>query len=156
MIGSASFTVAGVGFGARPVTAIALQVTRPEPRHQSLQGRSLRLWLLGSGLPFLGVITVALFALFEPAATVRGIAVSMCALAAGGFFSGMTFNLLSSSRVSAPVKSVTTGMRRVSEGRYDTEVVVYDDDAVTRLPDPRPADGATYAPVDSIRTRENP
>ena len=113
-------------FSMRPVTAIALQVTRPEPRHQSLQGRSLRLWLLGSGLPFLGVITVALFALFEPAATVPGIAVSMCALAAGGFFSGMTFNLLSSSRVSAPVKSVTTGMRRVSEGRYDTEVVVYD------------------------------
>ncbi len=113
-------------FSLRPVTAIALRVNRPEPRHQSLQGRSLWLWLLGSGLPLLGVITVGLFALFEPAATVRGIAVSMCVLAAGGIFSGMTFNLLSSSRVSAPVQSVTTGMRRVSEGRYDTEVVVYD------------------------------
>ncbi|BDH59299.1 adenylate/guanylate cyclase domain-containing protein [Tsukamurella sp. PLM1] len=113
-------------FSMRPVTAIALQVAQHEPRHQSLQARSLRLWLVGSGLPYLGVLTVALFALFEPAATVRGIAVSMCVLAAGGFFSGMVFNLLSSSRVSAPVKSVTTGMRRVSEGRYDTEVVVYD------------------------------
>lgn len=113
-------------FSMRPVTAIALRVTRPEPRHQSLPGRSLRLWMLGSGLPFLGVVTVGVFALFEPAATVRGIAVSMCALAAGGIFAGMTFNLLSSSRVSAPVKSVTNGMRQVSEGRYDTEVVVYD------------------------------
>ncbi|NKY18419.1 adenylate/guanylate cyclase domain-containing protein [Tsukamurella spumae] len=73
---------------------------------------------------------------------------SMSVLAAGGFFSGMTFNLLSSSRVSAPVKSVTNGMRRVSEGRYDTEVVVYDGTSLGDL------QSGFNAMADGLRERE--
>ncbi|WP_019202025.1 adenylate/guanylate cyclase domain-containing protein [Tsukamurella sp. 1534] len=113
-------------FCLRPVTAIVLQTYRPTPRHQSLQGRSLGLWMLGSGLPMLGVVLVGVFALFEPAATTGGVAIGAAALAGGGIVSGSVLNLLGVSRVSGPVRSVTAAMRRVSEGRYDTEVVVYD------------------------------
>ncbi|GIZ97740.1 hypothetical protein TTY48_23520 [Tsukamurella sp. TY48] len=129
---TAGITMLLVEFSLRPVTAIVLQTYQPEPRNQSLQARSLALWVLGSGLPMAGVVLVGAFAFIEPT-TVSGIAISVCALAAGGLVSGAVLNQLGVARISAPVRSVTAAMRRVSEGRYDTEVVVYDGTSLGNL-----------------------
>lgn len=136
-------------FSLRPMTAVVLQNYRPAPRHESLQLRSLSLWALGSGLPAAGVVVVGLFAIADPAETsVWGMAVSICAVAGGGIVSGIVLNLLGVTRVSAPVRSVTTAMRRVSEGRYDTEVVVYDGTTLGDL------QSGFNAMADGLRERE--
>ncbi|GAB3130100.1 adenylate/guanylate cyclase domain-containing protein [Tsukamurella serpentis] len=114
-------------FSLRPVTAIVLQTNRPTPKHQNLSARSLWLWFLGSGLPAAGVVMLGLFAIADPSrSSVQGVAISICAVAGGGIVSGIALNLLGVARISAPVRSVRDAMRRVSDGRYDTEVVVYD------------------------------
>ncbi|MET9325395.1 adenylate/guanylate cyclase domain-containing protein [Tsukamurella sp. NPDC003166] len=136
-------------FSLRPVTAIVLRTYHPTPKHQTLQARSLGLWFLGSGLPTAGVLMIALFALVGPEGmTVRGMAVSLCAVAGGGILSGVVLNLLGVTRVSSPVRSVIAAMRRVSEGRYDTEVVVYDGTSLGDL------QSGFNAMADGLRERE--
>ncbi len=127
----AGFVVCGVvyqlaGLVMRPITAIVLGSYVPARRQQGLAVRSVGSWLLGSGLPLLGMILIMVSALTVGDVTVTQLAVSVLVLSAMSVATGLTLTLLNLSRITGPLRGVIDGMLEVERGRYDAEVAVYD------------------------------
>lgn len=135
---AASIVVGGVvrlcaEFSLRPISAIALEVLTPTPKNASLRGRALDTWVRGSGVPLLGIGCAGLSAVLIGDITATQLGISVAALAALGIVAGLLLTELSTARISAPIRAVTVAMRRVQDGQFDTEVVVYDGTVLGRL-----------------------
>ncbi|GAA4388622.1 adenylate/guanylate cyclase domain-containing protein [Tsukamurella soli] len=125
------FVVCGVVFqlaelSMRPITAIVLRSYVPPKRQHGLLVRSVGSWLLGSGLPLIGMILIMVFAVTIGDVTIVQLAVSVLVLSAMSVATGLTLTLLNLSRITGPLRSVIDGMREVEQGRFDAEVSVYD------------------------------
>ncbi|MDG5483800.1 adenylate/guanylate cyclase domain-containing protein [Mycolicibacterium gadium] len=114
-------------FALRPVAAQALEAGRPPRRlAHGVMGRMMTVWLLSSGVPVLGILLLAVFALSlqNLSATQVAIAVSILAVVALTF--GWVLMLLLSWLTATPVRVVRAALQRVEQGNLDTNLVVFD------------------------------
>ncbi|MCU4186813.1 adenylate/guanylate cyclase domain-containing protein [Acidiferrimicrobium sp. IK] len=109
----------------RPVAAEALAVRAPD-RRAGVRGRTLLNWALGSGLPVVGVITVALYALTRRDITVTRLAVTVVCLGAVTLVFGFLLMLLVSEATIAPIRAVREGMAAIGAGDFAAAVTVDD------------------------------
>ena len=114
-------------FGLRPVAALALELG--DVRRVKLVGVRTRVqmvWLLGSGVPVLGLIFVAMFALINEDTTIVELAVSVLVLGSTSLVVGLLLLTFMVSSLVAPLKAVRWAMADLASGNLDSRVVVYD------------------------------
>ena len=114
-------------FALRPVAAQALAVG-PSPRRLTggIMGRTMTVWLLGSGVPMLGIVIAGVFAvsLQNLTETQFAIAVMIISLLALSF--GFLLMWILSWLTATPVRVVRAALKRVEKGDLDCNVVVFD------------------------------
>jgi adenylate cyclase len=114
-------------FALRPVAAQALAAGRPPRRlAHGVMGRTMTVWLLGSGVPVLGILLLAIFALSLQNLTATQFAVAVGILAVVALTFGWVLMWLLSWLTATPVRVVRAALQQVEQGDLDTEVVVFD------------------------------
>ncbi|MFE3618465.1 hypothetical protein, partial [Streptomyces anulatus] len=126
-IGAAAIVVCAnsyliIEFALRPVTARVLAADPQRRRGIGVFGRTMLSWLVGVGVPVALTMTVAIWALADPAVSKARLAV--CVLSLGG--SALVFGLILMAQVVAatvaPIKGVRQALRRVEQGDLDAEI----------------------------------
>jgi adenylate cyclase len=111
----------------RGVTARALEAGVPDqPVVPGVLARSLLAWTLGTGVPVIGLMLVALFTLVKPDRSPEQLAVTILALGGASVIVGLAVAVLAARATADPVISVRDAQRRVERGDLDAEVPVYD------------------------------
>jgi class 3 adenylate cyclase len=113
-------------FALRPIAARAL-ATSP-PKHAlgvGLTMRSVLIWLLG-GIPVVGMMLVALFAVIRQNVSVTRLGVAVLVLGAIAIVTGLGLMVMNIRAMVAPIRSVTAALTKVQRGDMDTEVLVFD------------------------------
>ncbi|MFD3748239.1 adenylate/guanylate cyclase domain-containing protein [Nocardia sp. NPDC058633] len=130
-IGAAAIVVCAnsyliIEFALRPVTARVLAADPHRRRGIGVFGRTMLSWFVGVGVPVALTMTVAVWALADPAVSKARLAV--CMLSLGG--SALVFGLILMAQVVAatvaPIKGVRQALRRVEKGDLDAEITLYD------------------------------
>lgn len=113
-------------FALRPIAARALEAGTPH-RHRfaGTTGRVMLAWALGSAVPVIGLVFVAIFSFIRPVTPAR-LAVTIVVLGCVTLFTGSLLMFLTVRSTIAPIESVRFGMKRIEDGRFDAAVVVYD------------------------------
>nr|WP_291085277.1 adenylate/guanylate cyclase domain-containing protein [Dietzia sp. UBA5065] len=114
-------------FGLRPIAAVAL-AGGPAPRARFL-GALTRVrvaWAVGSGVPIVGLLIVAVYTLAGRALTLERFAVIVLALGATSLLAGFLLISLATGSMLGPLRSVRWAMEDVTAGRLSRRVVVYD------------------------------
>ncbi|MCK0439424.1 adenylate/guanylate cyclase domain-containing protein [Gordonia alkaliphila] len=111
----------------RPVSAKILQAGLGW-RGSSLRSRALSAWMVGTGVPLVGIFLVVFFAAFSPETSKMNVFVAVTVLTAVAVGVGMLVMILFAWSVTGPIRSVRTGMARVRGGDVAVEhdLVVYD------------------------------
>ncbi|WP_240686852.1 adenylate/guanylate cyclase domain-containing protein [Amycolatopsis suaedae] len=115
-------------FALRPVAARALS-SGPPPKRKLVAGMTVRQllgWGLGSGLPVVGLMLVAVFALVRDDVSSTQLSVTILVLGSVILVFGQLLMWLTARATSAPVRTVRQALARVERGRLDTEVAVFD------------------------------
>ncbi|MEU5843899.1 adenylate/guanylate cyclase domain-containing protein [Rhodococcus sp. NPDC047139] len=113
-------------FALRPISARALEAGTPHrPRLAGTTGRVMLAWALGSAVPVVGLIVIAVFSFIRPVTSVR-LAITILAIGGLGLLTGSLLMFLTIRSTIAPIESVRAGMKRIAAGDFDTAVVVYD------------------------------
>ncbi|MGH3675645.1 MAG: adenylate/guanylate cyclase domain-containing protein [Mycobacterium sp.] len=114
-------------FALRPVAAQALEAG-PPPRRLTggIMGRTMTVWLLGSGVPVVGIAMTALFALSLQNLTETQFAFAVLSLAVVTLIFGWVLMWLLSWLTATPVRVVRTALKHVEDGDLDCNVVVFD------------------------------
>jgi adenylate cyclase len=114
-------------FALRPVAAQALEAGRPPRRlAHGVMGRMMTVWLLSSGVPVLGILLLAVFALSLQNLSATQVAVAVGILAVVALTFGWVLMLLLSWLTATPVRVVRAALQRVEQGNLDTNLVVFD------------------------------
>lgn len=114
-------------FALRPVAAQALEAGRPPRRLAGgVVGRTMTVWLLGSGVPVLGILLAAVFELILRNLTLTQFAVAVAILAAITLAFGFLLMWILAWLTATPVRMVRTALQRVEEGDLDCTLVVFD------------------------------
>ena len=114
-------------FALRPVAAQALEAGPPPHRLLAgVMGRTMLVWLLGSGVPVLGIAVTAVFALSLQNLTETQFAYAVMSLAAVDLVFGSMLMWLLSWLTATPVRVVRAALKRVEEGDLDSNLVVFD------------------------------
>jgi len=115
-------------FALRPVAAQALEAGgTPRRLAPGIMGRILTVWLLGSGLPVLGIIVTALLGgvlLHNLSKTQFAVAILVISTAALVF--GFVLMWITAWLTATPVRVVRAALRRVEEGDLRGDLVVFD------------------------------
>ncbi len=111
----------------RPVSAKILKAGLGW-KGSSMRSRAVLSWLIGTGVPVLGIFLVVFFGTFSPHTSKMNVFVSVSVLTAIAFAVGLLSVLLYAWSVTGPVQSVRAGMHRVKAGIIDVgnDLVVYD------------------------------
>jgi adenylate cyclase len=118
----------------RPITTLALAGAAPPERcGPGVAGRLAMAWSLGTGIPLLGILTIATAGIVDPNEDPALLAGSVAFLAGVGFAVGSLAISVASRSVSEPIAAVRRAMAQVEEGVYDTEVPVDDGSEVGLL-----------------------
>jgi adenylate cyclase len=112
-------------FALRPVAARALLRQSPSLR-AGVRVRILLAWVCGSGLPVLGLMLVAVFALVRETITVTRLAGTVLALCVVTLVFGLLLLELVNRATIAPIRAVHSAMAQVREGEFDVSVAVND------------------------------
>ncbi|AXY51593.1 hypothetical protein D092_23560 [Rhodococcus ruber Chol-4] len=113
-------------FALRPIAARALEAgATPRRRLTGTSGRIMVAWVLGSAVPVIGLMLVAVFSFVRPVSPVR-FAVTILTIGGLALVLGSLLMFLTARRSIAPIESVRAGMARIEGGDLDAEVVVYD------------------------------
>ena len=114
-------------FALRPVAAQALEAG-PPPRRLTggVMGRTMLVWLLGSGVPVLGIAATALFALTLENLTETQLAYAVLSISAATLIFGAVLMWLLSWLTATPVRVVRSALKHVEDGDLDTNLVVFD------------------------------
>ncbi|MFB4309887.1 adenylate/guanylate cyclase domain-containing protein [Actinomadura sp. GTD37] len=88
--------------------------------------RSVLAWGLGTAVPILGLITLAVGSFVIAETTVRDFAVAVLALGGIALLVGLGVTYTAARAIADPVESVRLGLARVQRGDLDVEVPVYD------------------------------
>jgi adenylate cyclase len=114
-------------FALRPVAAQALEAGRPPRRlAHGVMGRTMTVWLLSSGVPVLGILLLAIFALSLRNLTATQVAIAVGILAVVALTFGWVLMLLLSWLTATPVRVVRAALQRVEQGDLDFNLVVFD------------------------------
>lgn len=114
-------------FALRPVAAEALQAGRPPGRlAPGIMGRTMAVWALGSGVPMLGVLLAAVFALTETTLTPTQFAFAVLILAVFALVFGALLMWILAWLTASPIRIVRQALSRVEQGDLDTNLVVFD------------------------------
>ncbi|MFD0851976.1 HAMP domain-containing protein, partial [Actinomadura adrarensis] len=95
--------------------------------------RVMLAWALGTAIPVLGLICVAIAALVEPTIPSTQLAITIIGLGGAALLVGMYVTYIATQAIADPIKSVRLGMARVERGDLGAEVPVYDASEVGRL-----------------------
>ncbi|MCK0176453.1 MULTISPECIES: adenylate/guanylate cyclase domain-containing protein [Mycobacteriaceae] len=114
-------------FALRPVAAQALEAGRPPRRlAHGVMGRTMTVWLLGSGVPVLGILLLAVFTLSMQNLSMTQFAVAVMIIAVVALTFGMILMWLLAWLVATPVRVVRSALKHVEEGDLDCNLVVFD------------------------------
>lgn len=118
----------------RPVVARALEFD-PEPaRHAAgVTSRTLLAWIMGTGVPLIGILAAGIGFFITGEGTRTQLAVAMVALGGVGLTVGFVMTLLGVRSVAAPIRSVRKAMTRVADGDLGVAVEVNSSTEVGRL-----------------------
>jgi len=118
----------------RPVAARALDLNPLDhPVGPGITTRTLIAWAVGTGVPALGLVIVAISTLTEHDFTANELAVTVLSLAATALVCGLVVYRLTTRAFSDPVLSVRDAMAAVERGDLDAHVPVYDGSEVGLL-----------------------
>jgi adenylate cyclase len=114
-------------FALRPVAAQALEVgPAPSRLTGGIMGRTMIVWLLGSGVPVLGIAVTAVFALSLENLTETQLAYAVLSIAAATLVFGAVLMWLLSWLTATPVRVVRSALKHVENGDLDCDLVVFD------------------------------
>jgi len=114
-------------FALRPVAARALSDERPDRLlGAGVHVRMLLFWCLGTGVPVVGSIMIALLELVHGGMTPTRLAVTMVVLGGLVLTFGLLVTVLTARAIVAPIHSVRTALTRVRGGDLAVEIPVYD------------------------------
>ncbi|MGH3636119.1 MAG: adenylate/guanylate cyclase domain-containing protein, partial [Mycobacterium sp.] len=136
-------------FTLRPVAAQALEAG-PPPRRLApgIMGRTMTVWLLGSGVPVLGIALTAFFALVLRNLTMTQFGVAVLIIATATLVFGFLLMWLLSWLIATPVRVVRAALRRVEQGDLRGDLVVFDGTELGEL------QSGFNAMVNGLRERE--
>ncbi|MFC9997305.1 adenylate/guanylate cyclase domain-containing protein [Nocardia sp. NPDC127526] len=114
-------------FALRPVTARVLEAA-PRRRRRGLGvfGRSLLVWMLGSGTPVALLMTIAVLDLAGMDISTNRLAVCVLSLGGATLVFGLLLMTQTLAAAVAPIRGVRNALRRVEDGDLDVVVTVYD------------------------------
>jgi adenylate cyclase len=115
-------------FALRPVAAQALEAGRtPRRLAPGIMGRTLTVWLLGSGVPVLGIMVTALLGgvLLENLSKTQ-LAVAVLVISTAALVFGFVLMWILAWLTATPVRVVRAALRRVEEGDLRGDLVVFD------------------------------
>jgi adenylate cyclase len=118
----------------RPITVLALAGSAPPERcGPGVASRLAMAWSLGTGIPLLGILTIATAGLIDPNEDPALLAGAVAFLAGVGMLVGSFAISVASRSVADPIRTVRRAMADVEEGMYDTRVPVDDGSEVGLL-----------------------
>ncbi len=119
---------------ARPVTELALEGRVP-PRKKipGVQARLTMAWSLGTGIPLLGILVLAMAGYAEPSKEPELLAAAVGFLAGVGLLVGMLAMNVAARSVAEPLAAVRDGIARIEDGDFDVSVPVDDGSEVGLL-----------------------
>jgi len=136
-------------FALRPFAAQALEAGRPPRRLTAgIMGRTMMVWLLGSGVPVVGIALIAFFQIMMRNLTEDQFAVGVFIVAAAGLIFGCLLMWILSWLTATPVRVVRTALQRVERGDLRGDLVVFDGTELGEL------QRGFNAMVDGLRERE--
>lgn len=111
----------------RPAAARALAEQVNEHTHApGVKARALLAWMLGTGIPLVGLVSIALSTLVEDDFTAHELAISALSLAGIAMVIGFYVTTLAARAVADPIRAVRSAVGKVERGELDTEIQVYD------------------------------
>jgi adenylate cyclase len=114
-------------FALRPVAAQALEAGRPPRRLAAgIMGRTMSVWFLGSGVPVIGILVIAIFALMLRNLTQTQFAFAIIILAVIALIIGFVLMWLLSWLTATPVRVVRSALNHVERGDLNCDLVVFD------------------------------
>ncbi|OBJ05023.1 hypothetical protein A5660_17220 [Mycobacterium alsense] len=136
-------------FALRPVAAQALEAG-PPPRRLSdgIMGRTMMVWFLGSAVPVIGVMLLAVIELALRNLTQTQFAVAVVMVSIAGLVFGCILMWILAWLTATPVRVVRAALRRVEQGNLRGDLVVFDGTELGEL------QRGFNAMVDGLRERE--
>ena len=118
----------------RPITARALAARMPD-RNVGLgvRWRLAMAWALGTGVPLLGVVVVAVVGLSKPGVETEYVAAAALFLGVVASCAGLLATIVAAGAIADPVISVREALERVERGELDAHVPVDDGSEVGLL-----------------------
>lgn len=114
-------------FALRPVAAKALEAGPPPRRLSSgIMGRTILVWLLGSGVPVVGIGLMAVFEMVLRNLTQTQFAVGVLIISTVTLIFGFTLMWILAWLTATPVRVVRSALRRVEQGDLRGDLVVFD------------------------------
>ena len=137
-------------FALRPVAAQALEAGQaPRRLAPGIMGRTLTVWLLGSGVPVLGIIVTALLGgMLLDNLSKSQLAVAILVISTAALIFGFVLMWILSWLTAAPVRVVRAALKRVEQGDLRGDLVVFDGTELGEL------QRGFNAMVDGLRERE--
>jgi len=136
-------------FAMRPISARALSAHPPDRLHvPGVQARTLLAWATGSGIPVVGLIIGAAFALADTTITRQRLAVTILVLGGITLVVGLLLIILAIRATIDPIRSLRGALTQVEGGDLDVQVPVYDGTEVGLL------QASFNRMVDGLRERE--
>lgn len=123
----ATFAYLATEFTLRPVAAQALEAG-PAPRRfaPGIMGRLMTVWMLGSGLPVIGIGLIAFFVLMLRNLDVQEFAVAVLISSAAAVLFGFVLMWVAAWITATPVRVVRAALKRVEDGDFDTSLIAFD------------------------------
>ena len=114
-------------FALRPVAAQALEAGPPPVRlAPGIMGRTMLVWALSSGVPILGILLAAVFALTMRNLTPTQFGYAVIGLSVFALVFGFLLMWILSWLTATPIRVVRAALNRVEQGDLDTNLVVFD------------------------------
>ncbi|VBA41924.1 Adenylate cyclase 2 [Mycobacterium innocens] len=136
-------------FALRPVAAQALEAGPPPRRLASgIMGRTMMVWLLGSGVPIVGIALIAVFQIEMRNLTATQFAVGVLIVSMATLVFGFVLMWILAWLTATPVRVVRAALQRVERGDLRGDLVVFDGTELGEL------QRGFNAMVDGLRERE--
>lgn len=136
-------------FALRPVAAQALAAGPPPHRlAPGIMGRTMAVWMLGSGVPVIGIGLTALFSLLLQNLTKTQLEVAVLIISVVTLVFGFLLMWILSWLTATPVRIVRSALKRVEEGDLSANLVVFDGTELGEL------QRGFNSMVDGLRERE--
>ncbi|APE13880.1 adenylate/guanylate cyclase domain-containing protein [Mycolicibacterium pallens] len=114
-------------FALRPVAALALAAGPPPHRlAPGIMGRTMTVWMLGSGVPVVGIGLTALISLILDNMTKTQLEVAIVIVSVVTLVFGFVLMWILSWLIATPVRVVRTALKRVEDGDLKASTVVFD------------------------------